>query len=126
MLKINPQKTEFIIFGSHTQLKKLDSNLPVRIFGKLLDPSDVVKNLGVWFDANFSFADHVRNICKSCFIEMRDLRWVRQYLTDDVADLAANELVSNRLNYCSSFFRKSTFNMHKLQCIQNQNYQKLQ
>ena len=23
----------------------------------------VVKNLGVWFDANFSFANHVRNIC---------------------------------------------------------------
>ena len=45
MLKLNPEKTEFIIFGSHAQLKKLDSYLPVRIFGKLLHPSAVVKNL---------------------------------------------------------------------------------
>ena len=47
MLKLNPPKTEFIIFGSHTQLKKADFHLPVRIFGKFLHPSAVVKNLGV-------------------------------------------------------------------------------
>ena len=26
MLELNPDKTEFIIFGSHAQLKKLDSS----------------------------------------------------------------------------------------------------
>ena len=67
MLKLNPEKTEFIIFGSHAQLTKLDSHLPVRIFGKLLHPSAVVKNLGVWFDANFCFADHVHNISLASF-----------------------------------------------------------
>ena len=67
MLKLNPEKTEFIIFGSHAQLKQLDSHLPVRIFGKFLHQSAVVKNLVVWFDANFSFTDHVRNICNTCF-----------------------------------------------------------
>ena len=65
MLKLNPEKTELIIFGSHAQLKKLDFHLPVRIFGKLLHPSAVVKSLGAWFDVNFSFADHVQNICKT-------------------------------------------------------------
>ena len=120
MLKLNPEKTEFIIFGSHAQLKKLDSHLPVRIFGKFLHPSAVVKNLGVWFDANFSFADHVHNICKTSFIQMCDFWWVRQYLTDDAAVLVANALVSSRLDYCNSLFRSlSSFHMCKLQCIQN-------
>ena len=72
MLKLNPENTEFIIFLMLSQ-RKLDSHLPVMMFGKLSNPSAVVKNLGVWFDANFSFADHVRNICKACFIQMRDL-----------------------------------------------------
>ena len=54
MLKLNPDKTEFIIFGSHAQLKKLDPYLPVKIFGNCMHPAVVVKNLGVWFDANFS------------------------------------------------------------------------
>ena len=120
MLKLNPDKTEFIIFGSHAQLKKLDPYLPVKIFGNFMHPAVVVKNLGVWFDANFSFANHVRNICKTCFIQIRDLRRVRKHLTDEAAILAANALVSSRLDYCNSLFRSlSSLNMHKLQCIQN-------
>ena len=97
VLKLNPNKTEFIIFGYHAQLKKLDPYLPVRIFGNFMHPAVVVKNLGVWFDANFSFADHVPNICKTCFIQVCDLRQVRQYLTDEAAILAANALVSSHL-----------------------------
>ena len=57
MLKLNHDKTEFIIFGSHAQLKKLDPYLSVRIFGNFMQPAVVVKNLGVCFGANFSFAD---------------------------------------------------------------------
>ena len=120
MLKLNPDKTEFIIFGSHAQLKKLDPYLPVKIFGNFMHPAVVVKNLGVWFDANFSFANHVRNICKTCFIQIRDLRRVRKHLTDEAAILASNALVSSRLDYCNSLFRSlSSLNMRKLQCIQN-------
>ena len=63
MLKLNPEKAQFIIYGSHAQIKKLDSHLPVMVFVKLLHPSAVVKNLGVSFDANFFFADRVHNIC---------------------------------------------------------------
>ena len=119
-LKLNPEKTVFIIFGSHAQLKKLDSHLPVIIFGELLHPSAVVKNIGVWFDSKFSFADHVRNICKTCFIEMCDLRRISQYLTDDAVVLVANTLVSSCLDYCNSLFRSlSSLHMRKLQCIQN-------
>ena len=118
MLKLNPDKTEFIIFGSHAQLKKLDPYLPVKIFGNFMHPAVVVKNLGVWFDANFSFANHVRNICKTCFIQIRDLRRVRKHLTDEAAILAANALVSSHLDYCNSLFRSlSSLNMRKLQCI---------
>ena len=51
---------------------------------------------------------------------MRDLRRIRQYLTPEVAVLAANALVSSCLDYCNSLFRGlSCFNQHKLQSIQN-------
>ena len=87
MLKLNPNKIEFIIFGSHAQFKKLECHLPVRLFGNFMHPAVVVKNLGVWFDANLSFADHVHNICKTCVIQIHDLRHGRQYLTDEAAIL---------------------------------------
>ena len=112
MPRLNPDKTEFTIFGSHAQLKKLDSHLPVSIFGNFMHLAAVVKNLGVWFDANFSFANHVYNICKTNFIQMRDLRWVRQYLIDEAAILQVNALVSSHLGYCKSLFRSlSSFNI---------------
>ena len=100
--------------------KKLDPYLPVRIFGNFHAYSSCCKKSWCPVDANFSFANHVHNICKTCFIQMRDLRQVRQYLTDEAAILAANALMSNLLDYCNSLFRSlSSLNMHKLQCIQN-------
>ena len=75
----------------------------------------VVKNLGVWFDANFTFADHVHNICKTCFIQICDLRWVSKHLTDEAAILAANALVTSCLDYCNSLFRSLfSLNMNKV------------
>ena len=120
MLKLNPDETEFIIFGSHAQIKKLDPYLPDRIFGNFMHPTVVVQTLRDWIDAYLSFADHVYNICKTCFIQIHDLRWVRKHLTDEAAILAANDLVNSHLDYCNSCFRSlSSLNMHKVQCIQN-------
>ena len=119
-LKLNPEKTEFIVFGSKAQHQKISSHFLVSILGSLLHPVDSVRNLGVWFDADFSFSEHIKRTCKACFHQMRDLRRVRKYLTSEVAVLAANALVSSRLDYCNSLFRGlSGFNQHKLQSIQN-------
>ena len=64
-LKFNPDKTEFIVFVSKAQHKKLSSHFPVNVLGSLLHPADIVKNLGVWFDADFSFSEHVKKTCKA-------------------------------------------------------------
>ena len=119
-LKLNADKTDFILFGAKSQQEKLNPFFPVNILGESLIPSDAVKNLGVWFDSDFSFTKHVKNVCKLCFIQMRDLRQIRQYLTHDAALTAANTLVGSRLDYCNSLFRGlSVANLRKLQCIQN-------
>ena len=113
-------KVQFLVFGSKSQQDKLNPFFPVNILGESLIPSDAVKNLGVWFDSDFSFTKHVKSVYKLCFIQMRDLRQIRQYLTHDVALMAANALVRSRLDYCNSLFRGlSVSYLHKLQCIQN-------
>ena len=74
-----------------------------------------VRYLGVWFDSDFSCSKHIQNVCKSYFIQLRDFRNIRQFLTHD-----ANAFVSSRLDYCNSLFRSlSKFNLHRLQSIQN-------
>ena len=68
-LKLNPDKTEFIIFGSKRQRDKLKACFPIDILGNSLCPADSVKNLGVWLDSDFSLSKHVQNVCKSCFVK---------------------------------------------------------
>ena len=119
-LKLNPEKTEFIVFGSKAQRQKISSHFPISILGSLLHPVESVRNLAVWFDADFSFSEHIKRTCKACFLQMCDLRRIRKYLTPEVVILAANALVSSCLDYCNSLFRGlSGFNQHKLQSIQN-------
>ena len=119
-LKLNPDKTEFILFGSKNVRTKLGKYFPVNILGTLLSPAEAIRNLGVWFDSDFSFSCHVRNICKACFVHIRDLKRVRGYLTREAALLAANALVGSRLDYCNSLFRSlSALDLRRLQCVQN-------
>ena len=115
-LKLNPDKTEFIIFGSKRHRNKLKACFPIDILDNLLCPVDSAKNLGVWFNSDFSLSKHVQNVCKSCFVKLRDFR---RFLTHDVSVLVANALASSHLDYCNSLFLSlSKFNLRKLQCIQ--------
>ena len=71
-LKLNPDKTEFIIFGLKRQRDKLKACFSIDILGSPLCPVDSVKNLGVWFASDFSLSKHVQNVCKSCFVKLHD------------------------------------------------------
>ena len=117
-LKLNPDKTEFILFGSKKQRERLNACFPIDILGNPLPPPSL-RNLGVWFDSDFSFSKYVQNVCKGCFSQLRDFRNIRQFLTQDAAVSVANAFVSSRLDNCNSLFRSlSKVNLHRLQSIQ--------
>ena len=69
-LKLNPGKTELLVFGSMDKYKWLKDSFPVNILGNSLSPKDVVRNLGVLFDSKFSFTNHVNSVIKSCFANL--------------------------------------------------------
>ena len=52
-LKLNPDKTEFILFGPKKQRERLKACFPIDILGNPLPPTESVRNLGVWFDSDF-------------------------------------------------------------------------
>ena len=119
-LKLNPGKTEFVLFSSDRQRAKFSDCFPTDILGSKLCPTDKVRDLGVWFDCSFTFSRHVSSVCKSCFVGLCDFRHIRRYLPKDVAVSIANILVSSRLDYCNSLFRSlSCKDINRLQCIQN-------
>ena len=116
-LKLNPDKTEFIVFGAKDRYKWLSDLFPVNILGNYLSPTDVVCNVGVLFDAKFCFTNHINSVIKSCFIS---LHHIRRFLSIDISVVIANALVTSRLDYCDSLFRSSSSrNATGLQYVQN-------
>ena len=100
-LKLNPDKTEFIVFGSKVLRNKLSHLFPVNILGNLLSTSEKVRNLGVIFDSSFRFSAHVSSVCSSSYYHIRDFARIRRYLDKPTAIAVANALVSSRLDYCN-------------------------
>ena len=53
-LKLNPDKTEFIVIGDDQIRSSLKSSFPVSLLGNTMEPAESVKNLGVILDAENS------------------------------------------------------------------------
>ena len=101
-LKLNPDKTEFLLIGNERQRSKYLSMFPIELLGVKTYPAKYARNLGVIFDKNFNFRSHISAICSSCIYHIRDLRRIRRHLDLDSAKVLANALVSSRLDYCNS------------------------
>ena len=101
-LKLNPEKTEFIIIGQKAIRELLAPNFPVPLLQNNISPSVEVKNLGIIFDSDNSFDNHVAKICRACYYYLRDLQRIRKFLSDETAILLANAMVSSCLDYCNS------------------------
>ena len=119
-LKLNSDKTEFIIIGTKQQRHKLSTHFPVKLLDNDITPSDSVRNLGVIFDSDFSFHKHVSDVCKSCFYHIRDIRRIRRHIPLPTAKTISNALISSRLDYCNSLLNNiAKQDLSKRQRVQN-------
>ena len=119
-LKLNPDKTEFILIGSKNNCKQVLPHFPINILGNQVSPAQSVRNLGVVFDSNFSISDHVSQVIKSTRVHARDLYRICPLLDLNTSVLLANALVSSKLDYCNSLFLSLTdFELRRLQLVQN-------
>jgi len=92
-LSLNPSKSEFLILGLPQQLSKLNSPTIYLPNNVILSPVDSACNLGVIFDENLSFAQHIAAVSKSCFLNIRDLRCIRNTIDRTIAPLLLLSLI---------------------------------
>ena len=120
-LKLNPDKTEFLLIGNERQQVKYLSMFPIELLGVKTNPAKSARNLGVLFDKNFTFRSHISVVCNSCFYHMWDLWRLRHHLDLDSAKLFAAALVSSRLDYCNSLlYGIADIDLTRIQRVQNQ------
>ena len=108
-LKLNPDKTEFLLMWNERQRSVYLSMFAVEFFGVKTNPAKSAQNLGVIFDKNFTFHSHISAVCSSCFYHMQDLQGIRRHLGLDSAKLLATALVSRHLDYCGSLLYGITY-----------------
>ena len=101
-LKLNPDKTEFIVISDDQIRSSLKLSFPVSLLDNIMEPADSVKNLVVILDAENSMQRHVANLCCISYYHLWELQRVRRYLNHETAVKVANALVSSRLDYCNS------------------------
>ena len=119
-LKVNPDTTEFILIDSQKNRKQLLPHFPINTLGNQVSPVQGVRNLGVVFDSNFNFSNHVSQVIKSTRVHARDLYKICPLLDLNTSMLLAIALVSSRLDYCNSLFLSLiNFELRRLQLVQN-------
>ncbi|MEJ4599689.1 hypothetical protein SJ928_14005 [Enterococcus faecium] len=85
-----------------------------------LASTSTVRNLGVIFDEDLSLNSHVKQVTKSAFFHLRNIRKIRNILTQEDAEKLVHAFVTSRLDYCNALFSCCTNSLVKnLQLVQN-------
>ena len=99
-LKLNDDKTEFLITGTRQQLSKVHIE-KLSVGGVSAAPVISARNLGTWFDTNLSLVTHITNTCKAAFYHLHNIRRIRKFLTKESTKVLVHAFIMGRIHYCN-------------------------
>ncbi len=116
-LQLNLAKTELLVFPATPTLQH---DFTIQLGSSTITPSALVRNLGVIFDGQLTFKEHIAKTARSCRFALHNIRKIRSFLTEHAAQLLVQALVISRLDYCNALLAGLPSNTIKpLQMIQN-------
>ena len=118
-LKINDDKTEFLVIGSRQQLLKIN-HCSVRVGTIDINPVKVVRNLGAWFDSHFSMSTHISKSCSAAFFWLHNIKRISHFLPREKLEMVLHAFVTSRIDYCNGLlYGLPDCEIAKLQRVQN-------
>ena len=123
-LLFNSDKLQYIIFCSSrlASYHKFCMNYSYRICcsKKSIEQKDVVKLLGIHFDKNLTWCDHINQIIKSTHATIRALRNFQRFTPFKVRKSLAEALIMSKITYSIAVFGQiPDYLLNRLQRIQN-------
>ncbi len=116
-LQLNLAKTELLVLPATPTLQH---DFTIQLGSSTIAPSTSVRNLGVIFDDQLTFKEHIAKTARSCRFALHNIRKIRPFLTEHAAQLLVQALVISRLDYCNALLAGLPSNTIKpLQMIQN-------
>ena len=121
-LKLNGEKTEFLLVGTRQQLAKLCED-PLAVGDYFITPYHEAKNLGCWVDQQLSMVTNINKICSASYFYLHNIGRIGKFLslTVESTKLLVHALVTSRIDYCNSRLLHGLpqTQLSKLQRIQN-------
>ena len=96
-LKLNDDKTEFVIIGSQHMLKKVET-ATIRVGDHDIKPVSKARNIGTIFDCNMSMEAQVNKMVKSAWNKLYSLGKIRGYLTEEQTQQAIHAFVTSQID----------------------------
>lgn len=118
-LKLNDQKTEFLILGTQAALKKVVTT-SITVGNQVIPRSPFVKNIGAYFDPQLKMDVQIKNVCKDARFNLYRIGKIRKYLTTEQTKTLAHAYVTSKLDGLNSLlFGLPKSEIQKLQRVQN-------
>ena len=120
-MKLNDSKSQILLVGTPTNVNKCKLiSSSIQLGSETVSFSPSVKNLGVIFDENLSFLDHILNCRKSAFFTLKNLSRIRNHFDQKSFECLIHAFISSKLDYCNSLFiNLPSSSINLLQSIQN-------
>ena len=102
-VKLNPDKTEFIVFGYRNQLEKCNTSY-VTISGNTIPKIPSFKYLGVTPDENLNLKEHILTKCRTAIANFVRICNIQQYITTDACTTLVLGLCIRHLDYANALY----------------------
>ena len=100
-LKLNHEKTEWIIFNGNTNLIK---DVELYIGTQTIQQSKVIKNLGVKLDSELTLQSQINDVCRISYYHLRRINKIQKYLTEHRVKSLVQAIDTGRMDYCNSLY----------------------
>ena len=82
--------------------------------------SSKARNIGVTFDQHLSMVNHISSICKSSYVQIRNLAKIKKFVDRSSLEHLVHAFITSRLDFCNSLLcGLPSAQIQRLQRIQN-------
>ena len=99
-LKVNPEKTEVIIFHCDDT-----SEVTINVNAQVVRPVNIVRNLGILLDTKLTFKDQISNVCRAGYYKLRCIGRNRNFLSQSLCTSIVLTLVVSKINFCCTLYK---------------------
>ena len=119
-LKLNDAKTDFFCIATSPHNYKKLHEVQLKIGDLRINPSEIIKNLGVLFDRHMTMYDHISSVCRTVTYHLRNITRIRRFIDQSTSNHAVRSVILPRLDYCNRLLSSiQNTQLVRLQRLQN-------